>query len=328
MTKDTGFNQRGGLDGFYDALRRPGIARSSSGRWFGGVAAGLARWLGVDPLVIRAGFILFGMFFGMGFTLYLVLCLLMPDERGNLFIERALKHGEGWAIFLLVITAMSVLGGGSWGGNTSGLQIGGYVVLGALVWWFLTRTDTGRTVMASKPWAKPASTADGPDSTQSPGGDGMQRSTGNAAAAAGAALHSPEPFVSREPFVPRPVYNRTPSIGFAGGLLALGLAIVAGVVVSAVGLGGTWSGNYVSIAIAAGLGVLGLALVLAGFAGRRAGWIGGFAWFGICAAIFTSVVPANLTRPWQLGDQSYVVTSLEGAADYQLGVGQMSVNLT
>ena len=33
-----------GLDGLYDALRRPGIARASDGRWFAGVASGLARW--------------------------------------------------------------------------------------------------------------------------------------------------------------------------------------------------------------------------------------------------------------------------------------------
>ena len=93
-----------GLDGFYAALRRPGIVRSRDGRWFAGVATGVARWLGVDPLVVRAGFILFSIFFGMGLALYLVLWLLMPDERGEIHIERALKHGEGSSIFLLVVT--------------------------------------------------------------------------------------------------------------------------------------------------------------------------------------------------------------------------------
>ena len=102
--------------------------RQSNGRWFAGVAAGVARWLGVDPLVVRAGFILFSIFFGMGLALYLVLWLLMPDERGEIHVERALKHGEGSSIFLLVVTVMAVLGGGPWGGGDSrGLRFFGFV---------------------------------------------------------------------------------------------------------------------------------------------------------------------------------------------------------
>ena len=96
MTKSNGAPTQGhGLDGFYTALRRPGIVRGRDGRWFAGVATGIARWLGVDPLVVRAGFILFSIFFGMGVALYLVLWLLMPDEQGEIRVERALKHGEG-----------------------------------------------------------------------------------------------------------------------------------------------------------------------------------------------------------------------------------------
>ena len=112
MTKHRHSTQSHSLDGFYDTLRRPGVARASSGRWFGGVAAGLGRWLGVDPLVVRAAFIFFGLFFGMGLTVYLILVLLMPDEHGNIYLERALKYGEGGAITLLVITGLATLGGG------------------------------------------------------------------------------------------------------------------------------------------------------------------------------------------------------------------------
>ena len=71
-------SQGHGLDGFYAALRRPGIVRGTNERWFAGVAGGIARWLGVDPLVVRAGFILLSIFFGVGVSLYLVLWLLMP----------------------------------------------------------------------------------------------------------------------------------------------------------------------------------------------------------------------------------------------------------
>src|SRR6476469_2807784 len=147
-----GHGQGHGLDGFYTALRRPGIVRQSNGRWFAGVAAGVARWLGVDPLVVRGGFILFSIFFGMGLALYLVLWLLMPDERGEIHVERALKHGEGSSIFLLVVTAISVLGGGPWcGGDTRGLRFFGVALLVVGAGWFLTRTGTGRDLMAQAP---------------------------------------------------------------------------------------------------------------------------------------------------------------------------------
>ena len=154
MTNSNGAPRQGhGLDGFYAALRRPGIVRRSDGRWFAGVATGVARWLGVDPLVVRAGFILFSIFFGMGLALYLVLWLLMPDERGEIHVERALKHGEGSSIFLLVVTAISVLGGGPWwGGDSRGLRFFGFALLVVGAWWFLTRTGTGRDLMAQAPW--------------------------------------------------------------------------------------------------------------------------------------------------------------------------------
>ena len=154
MTKSNDAPPQGhGLDGFYTALRRPGIVRQGDGRWFAGVATGLARWLGVDPLVVRAGFILFSIFFGMGVALYLVLWLLMPDERGEIHVERALKHGEGSSIFLLVVTAISVLGGGPWwGGDSRGFRFFGFVLLVVGAWWFATRTATGRELMQQAPW--------------------------------------------------------------------------------------------------------------------------------------------------------------------------------
>ena len=141
-----------GLDGLYAALRRPGVARVSQGRWFAGVAGGIARWLGVDPLVVRAGFILFGLFFGVGLGLYLALVLLLPDEQGTIRLEQALRHGDGKSIFLLVITAL-VLFGGPWDGDSQGFRIGGFVVIGLVAWWFLTRTGTGQELRRSAPWA-------------------------------------------------------------------------------------------------------------------------------------------------------------------------------
>lgn len=357
-----------GLDGFYGALRRPGIVRQSQGRWFAGVATGLARWLGVDPLVVRAGFILFSIFFGMGLALYLVLWLLMPDERGEIHVERALKYGEGGSIFLLVVTAMSVLGGGPWwGGDSRGFRFFGFLLLVAGAWWFLTRTTAGRDLRAQAPWrnqggAPPSSTGtpDVAPPTGASGGTGASAppvatgttdpgaggdpaafsastggaapgaatpvtaygSTGNAAANAGATLAAPRPPA------PTPVHERTPVIGFAGGLLLLGLAIVTAVVISSVAQAAGWPGNHVGVGLASGVGVLGLGILVAGLAGRRAGGLAFFAVVGMIAAAAATAAPAGVSQPWQVGDRAYQVTSLKPPPSYELGVGQMRVDLT
>jgi phage shock protein C len=65
------------------------ITRSQSDRLIGGVAGGLAAYFGIDPLMIRIGFILLTLLNGFGTILYLVLWILVPNEdsatdaRGN-----------------------------------------------------------------------------------------------------------------------------------------------------------------------------------------------------------------------------------------------------
>jgi phage shock protein PspC (stress-responsive transcriptional regulator) len=343
MTKSNDAPPQGhGLDGFYTALRRPGIVRQGDGRWFAGVATGVARWLGVDPLVVRAGFILFSIFFGMGVALYLVLWLLMPDERGEIHVERALKHGEGHSIFLLVVTVIAVLGGGPWwGGDSRGFRFFGFVLLVVGAWWFATRTATGRELMEQAPWrnrgtggpaapgATPVDPVTGATVTQPGTGAGTPAptaataygSTGNAAANAGATLVTPRPPA------PTPVRERTPSIGFAGGLLVLGLAIVAAVLMSSVAQAAGWPGNHVAVGIASGLGMLGLGILIAGIAGRRSGGLAFFAVTGMIAAAATTAAPMGLSHPWQAGDRTYTVTAMAPAPTFELALGQMKVDL-
>jgi phage shock protein PspC (stress-responsive transcriptional regulator) len=56
-------------------LRRP-----SSGRMLGGVAAGVARSLGVDPIIVRIAFVVLTLAGGAGVPAYLAGWLLIPDE--------------------------------------------------------------------------------------------------------------------------------------------------------------------------------------------------------------------------------------------------------
>ncbi|MDN5797723.1 MAG: PspC domain-containing protein [Intrasporangium sp.] len=330
-----------GLDGFYAALRRPGITRTSDGRWFAGVAAGLARRLGVDPLVVRGAFILFGLFFGMGVALYLVCWLLMPDEKGKLPIEAALKYGDGGSIFLMVVTGIALFGGGPWGnGDLAGFRAVGLVALLAGAWWFLTQTDSGRDLLHNRRGSSQ-------DSTAPPASD---VSTGNAAAAAGASFTAPDPAPGTAPepapvwtpgtaTEPTPVWTpgsaayptpevRVRAIGFAAGLLILGLATIVGVLVHGIAGAAGWGGSHLGTAFAAGLGTLGLGLVVAGLAGRRSGWLTPFAVFGTAATLLTLVVPQGMTMPFRVGDVSHTVTSLNGDNRFELGLGNLTVDLS
>jgi phage shock protein PspC (stress-responsive transcriptional regulator) len=342
-------SQGHGLDGFYAALRRPGIVRGTDERWFAGVAGGIARWLGVDPLVVRAGFILLSIFFGVGVSLYLVLWLLMPDDRGRLPVERALKDGDGGSIFLLVVTAIAVLGGAPWwGGDFHGARIFGFALLVVGAWWFLTRTDTGRDLMVSRPWRGGGAGVGGPSTgnaaanagaahapatsagmlgdPSAPGAPGAA-GAGGTASAGGVAPVAGQSWTPQAPVMQQP-RERVRTIGFAAGLLVLGLALVSGVVLHQVATTAGWTGNPVAIGIAAGVGVLGLAIVIGGLAGRRAGALSFFAVVGMIAAIATTAAPVGLTEPFQVGEPKHVVTTLTGDTDFQLGLGEMTVDLS
>ena len=333
MTKSKNAPTQGhGLDGFYEVLRRPGITRVADGGWFAGVSTGLGRWLGVDALVVRAGFILLSIFFGMGVALYLALWLLMPDERGEIHLERALKHGEGRSIFLLVVTAVSLFGGGPWwGGDTHGLRFGAFVLLAVGAWWFFTRTDQGRQ-LSGWPWTGTGSSPTGTPSASSAATAAPATaapSTGNAAANAGAAMASGATTAQPHPApVPRVPRQRTRTIGFAPGLLVLGLAVIAGAVVAEVATSAGVVGNPVAVGIATSVGVLGLGIVVAGLAGRRAGALAFFTVLGMIAAAFATAAPRGLTQPWQVGEQTHVVTSVSDNRDFQLGMGEMRVDLS
>ncbi|NPA34625.1 MAG: PspC domain-containing protein [Chlorobi bacterium] len=57
------------------------ITRPKRERVIAGVAAGIARWLNIDPTLIRILFIVLALAKGIGVVLYIVLWLLMPEEE-------------------------------------------------------------------------------------------------------------------------------------------------------------------------------------------------------------------------------------------------------
>ncbi len=119
-----------------DRWRRP--IRSTGDRKIAGVAGGLGRAFGVDPILLRVAFVVLTIFGGVGGLLYVLGWLLLPadgDEvsaaeallgRGRSSVPPSLTVGLG---VVAVISAFSMF---SWGLPFLPLAIGGLVVLAVL----------------------------------------------------------------------------------------------------------------------------------------------------------------------------------------------------
>jgi phage shock protein PspC (stress-responsive transcriptional regulator) len=107
---DGGADWRAGGVGPGDAPRR--LTRSSSDRMLGGVAGGLGRYFGIDPIIFRIAFVVLAFAGGAGVLAYVAVLLFVPSDdpaadrsTGN----RALRIVGG---AVLVIAALSFLGPG------------------------------------------------------------------------------------------------------------------------------------------------------------------------------------------------------------------------
>lgn len=70
------------------------LHRRRSGRMLGGVAAGLADYFDVDPVLIRIGFVVLAFVGGLGVPLYLAGWALVPDEETDTSIAEEILARE------------------------------------------------------------------------------------------------------------------------------------------------------------------------------------------------------------------------------------------
>jgi phage shock protein PspC (stress-responsive transcriptional regulator) len=66
------------------------LRRSYDDRMLGGVAGGLARYFGVDTMIVRIAFVVLTLVGGAGVWLYLAGLLLIPDEGSDQSIAGSL----------------------------------------------------------------------------------------------------------------------------------------------------------------------------------------------------------------------------------------------
>jgi len=99
------------------AREEPRLTRSRDDRVIAGVCAGLARYLGIDPVLVRIAALLLIFAGGLGIVLYVIGWITMPEERlvtdgltehEHVEPEDELERRRGAAIFGLVFIVLGI----------------------------------------------------------------------------------------------------------------------------------------------------------------------------------------------------------------------------
>ena len=76
------------------------LYKSKNNKMFAGVAGGLAEYFNIDPVVIRGLFVLTAFVNGLGFIIYIVMMLLLPEEgevrRNENVIDISSDQKKNW----------------------------------------------------------------------------------------------------------------------------------------------------------------------------------------------------------------------------------------
>ncbi len=86
-----------------------GLARREDDRYIAGVAGGVGRWLGVDPIVVRLSLVLLTMASGLGVVLYVVAWAVLPEDSADEVAARADGRATEHAIAFGLLTVGSLL---------------------------------------------------------------------------------------------------------------------------------------------------------------------------------------------------------------------------
>ncbi len=309
------------LDGLFAALRGFGVNRNTDDRWLAGVCSGIADRLGIDPLVVRGALLVLLFVGGLGGLAYVVAWALLPDQNGTILAEAAL-HGDGRGIVLLVVVGIALISNlfDRWWLWTI------LLLVGLLVWWAIRSARDGKTPEQMSEEA---------------------RQFGNQVAATfsrpSATVTTPSDATPAETAIPvTPPYGMGP--GRTGAVVApirvvhrsrprgglLGLLLTAGLAVAGYGFG-TWyatstgfSGNPEVLAAGFAVAGAGLALLVIGLTGRRAGFTAFLVTLAALATVAATSVP-DLPRGG-FGERDWAAVS-QPAGGFSLTAGDARLDL-
>ncbi len=130
----TGFSGRGTR--FFDWMRSLGVTRTDG--WIGGVCAGIAYRIGIDPLIVRGIAVVAALLGAPVVLLYAIAWALLPDRDGRIHLQRLFEgEFEAPTVAIGVLIVLSLLpwtNGVWWFGGPFGHDPGWFDVVSRIFW--------------------------------------------------------------------------------------------------------------------------------------------------------------------------------------------------
>jgi phage shock protein PspC (stress-responsive transcriptional regulator) len=298
----------------------------------GGVAAGIARSLGIDPILVRVAFVVLTVFGGSGVLLYLVGWLFIPEDgRADSAGERFFRDNNALAIAAAVIVGVLVVGPMlAWGLWGDGPGFGGLLLLFLVIAAVVALTRRGNDGAAATPAAPAAPSASPTPSVSS--APGTQPTQVLAAPALGEpTVGTPPPpppaSITGLPPVPPPP-AAAPRERSVLGRLTVGVTLLVAGTLIALDVADVITVGAVTV-LASALAVVAVGLLVGAYLGRSRGLIA-LGVVLVLALIPLGALPDDIR--WNAGsgagERVYRVTSQEDLkSEYELGAGELTLDL-
>ncbi len=300
------------------------LTRRRDDRVLGGVASGIARYLDIDPVVVRIGFVVTAVFAGVGVLAYVAGWLLIPEDDAPPTSGKRLDVRQIIGCCLLGIGLLVTVGRfGFWVDEQVVWALGLILIGGAVLW--LRRRDTqatGDTPMPPPPAAPaPAPPPAPPVPYRAPAAPPFPYAGG-----AGVPPHDPgapsAPWSQpRFPSPPRPP-ERSPR-SLLGALAACVLLVAGGIATL------LESADVIDLSTAAllggGVAIIGAALVVGAWWGRARWLVAPAVVLTLAAASFSAL---DVPLGGGIGERDYRPRTLAAVEpDYELGIGSLDLDL-
>ena len=297
----------------------------------GGVCGGLARYLGVDPILVRVLVAVLTLFAGGGILLYLAAWLLIPEEgreqsaAGQLFGNNNTQTAM-IVVVVVVVALMLAVPGGNWLGIGPHFGAPGLVLLiaaGALVYWLIRREDTS----VSNPSSVSTTTPTTPTTPTTNTAVAMTTTTDEGTYTAPTeVITTPPPAGPYDTAVPTPPVPPTPKKprSVLGLLTVSATALVVGVLVM-VNLAVPDASINAATMFASALATVAIGLLVGTIYGRSRGLI----FLGIALALATALAAAipNFELRGGVGERTWTPQTVSETSDFQLGIGEGKLDL-
>ena len=334
---------------FFAWMRSLGIQREKG--WIGGVAAGIAVRIGIDPLIVRGIIVVTALLGAPALLAYAAAWLLLPDTDDSIHLERAIKgqfDAALAAIGVAIVLGLLPLWPGLWFSPFEGdfwpASVGrGFwtlVLIGLAVWFviWIAQRDSLPKARPSGPAGPP------PPSSSAPASEftewraqqaawreenaAFRRTDADVKAAAWRAKNEESMALHREEVVQRQAEYRASSPHALWSLLAIGIAFVAGGAAALLSGQGVIGVPQVLIGLAVTVAALGFAVLINGIRGKRGGGPSVIAGILLFPLLLVLVLP-QISSVHFAGDSVVAPIDLPGSRPdfYFVGSGDLIIDL-